>query len=431
MIFVILAAFVVITAILLFPSQLATNKQQLKAVEMHFDIRQHQLKIDYQFRRKELLRRYKAEDVSADELSQLLDELDQETASSIDTALNKKSSSQTAKSFSLAALLVLIVTIIAANSYWQYGNPELAEEKQRLLNMMEQNPAAIDYLTQQATTQKSQKAFLELLHAARLQIDLKPLDPKSWFQFGEVQASLGRSDLAIQALRRARQLDPKNNQIKLALSRELIGTKEELAGKEAMLLDKDVLKEQPDNEKALLGLGFSAFNAGDYKVAIESWEKVLKNRDPDSKGAQLLLRSIQTAKLKLADKAPNGGKSQQLTASKGGSVVVKVVISDEVKSKLKGNEILFVFARAASGPPMPLAAVRFAVTNIPDTIHLSDKDAMRPELKLSSFDKIQLVARISQSGTALAQKGDYEAKSESLSAPFTGKSFTLTIEHQL
>ena len=49
---------------------------------------------------------------------------------------------------------------------------------------------------------------------------------------------------------------------------------------------------------------------------------------------------------------------------------------------------------------MPLAAKRLTVADLPTTVSLSDSDAMMPQLKLSAFDQVQLVARISRAGDA-------------------------------
>jgi len=66
------------------------------------------------------------------------------------------------------------------------------------------------------------------------------------------------------------------------------------------------------------------------------------------------------------------------------------------------GDSLFVFAKAASGPPMPLAVKRLTVADLPVEVSLSDADAMMPQLKISGFQQIQLTARISRAGNATA-----------------------------
>ena len=72
------------------------------------------------------------------------------------------------------------------------------------------------------------------------------------------------------------------------------------------------------------------------------------------------------------------------------------------------DDTVFVFARAVGGPPMPLAVARFPASELPREVELNDEMAMTPELKLSNFQKVLVVARVSRGGTPSAQPGDLE-----------------------
>ena len=69
---------------------------------------------------------------------------------------------------------------------------------------------------------------------------------------------------------------------------------------------------------------------------------------------------------------------------------------------------VFVFARAASGPPMPLAIQRLTVGQLPATITLDDSNGMLPNMKLSDFPQVVIGARISRSGDPIAHSGDWQ-----------------------
>jgi cytochrome c-type biogenesis protein CcmH len=75
---------------------------------------------------------------------------------------------------------------------------------------------------------------------------------------------------------------------------------------------------------------------------------------------------------------------------------------------------VFVFARALSGPPMPLAVKRLRVADLPAQVSLSDSDAMMPQLKLSAFEQVELVARVSRAGNATA--GEWIGRSQPVSS---------------
>ena len=58
---------------------------------------------------------------------------------------------------------------------------------------------------------------------------------------------------------------------------------------------------QADHPKALAFEGMLSFNAGQYQRAINSWEKLLKQREPGSERWKLVKSSLQKAKAKLAE----------------------------------------------------------------------------------------------------------------------------------
>lgn len=106
------------------------------------------------------------------------------------------------------------------------------------------------------------------------------------------------------------------------------------------------------------------------------------------------------------------------------SIKVSVSLSPVVASKAAPEDVVFVFARAAQGPRMPLAIVRKKVKDLPATIVLDDSQAMNPDMKLSSVAEVVVVARVSKSGTAYAKPGDLEGVSEPVKI---GQSISLNI----
>ncbi len=424
MIFVV-AGFVLLLVLFLAPPLVLKSLKDIEWVSRSFDIRIQQLKFDYQFRLKELSRRLKADFFNEQECQQLSQELDDETASSLESMTALKSLPETRPSLTGLLLALLMVGGLAVVIYWQVGQPDLVDERAELRTLLDQNPKALDYLNRQASKQGDIEAVKQLLLAARMQLDIKPFDPVVWMEYGEIQSRLGRFDRAVNAMEKALQLDPENNQIKLALAQVLPKLKTDLASREARILIQQVLKDEPDNEKALLIQGFSAFSSKNYAQAIAAWEKVVAKRGPGSKAVQLLQRSIETAKSKLAGQGNKPAEDQKAAQNSSQGVRVQVKLSRELSQSLSGQETLFVFAKAVSGPPMPLAAVRLPVKSIPDMIVLNDKNAMRPSLKMSQFNQIYVSARISKTGNAIAQPGDITVKSAPIQAPFNGQTISI------
>lgn len=77
---------------------------------------------------------------------------------------------------------------------------------------------------------------------------------------------------------------------------------------------------------------------------------------------------------------------------------VRVELAAALKDKVQPDDTVFIFARASNGPPMPLAAKRVTVAQLPIEVELSDADAMMPQMKLSQYAEVQLVARVSRAG---------------------------------
>ena len=86
---------------------------------------------------------------------------------------------------------------------------------------------------------------------------------------------------------------------------------------------------------------------------------------------------------------------------------VSVDVSDQVRQKFDANDIVFVYAKAKQGPRMPLAAERITLAALPAMIVLDDSMAMVEGMNLSAFDELVISARVSKTGSAIAQSGDY------------------------
>jgi hypothetical protein len=99
-----------------------------------------------------------------------------------------------------------------------------------------------------------------------------------------------------------------------------------------------------------------------------------------------------------------------MPAAVSAAIEVTVDLDPALAGRLADGDTLFVFARAAQGPRMPLAIVRQSAGQFPITVTLDDSQAMMPSLKLSNFSEISVGARVSRSGNATPQPGDLEGR---------------------
>jgi hypothetical protein len=111
-------------------------------------------------------------------------------------------------------------------------------------------------------------------------------------------------------------------------------------------------------------------------------------------------------------------------------ITVKVALNPKFKDRVGPKDTVFVFAKAAEGPPMPLAIMRLTASQLPASVTLTDGMGMVPNLTLSQFPQIVLGARISKSGNAMAQPGDLQTLSAAMTTAQT-EPVQLTIDQRV
>ncbi|MNS73847.1 Formate-dependent nitrite reductase complex subunit NrfG [compost metagenome] len=180
-------------------------------------------------------------------------------------------------------------------------------------------------------------------------------------------------------------------------------------------LTDEALKADPKEVTSLGLLGIAAFEGERYQDAIDYWNRLLAQLPPNDPSREALQGGITRATEKLV---ASGGKVAQAPAAKTAALLkVSVDLAAELKSKVQPGDSVFIFARAVSGPPAPLAVKRMTVADLPVTVELGDADAMMPQLKLSNFPEVQLVARISRAGKPTA--GEWIGRSQPLASSTT------------
>lgn len=180
----------------------------------------------------------------------------------------------------------------------------------------------------------------------------------------------------------------------------------DLRGPAATLLEK-ALDQSPDNSRALWLAGLAAAQRGDDEQAGRYWRRLLQQLDPEGEDAA----TIRARLTELSGEKPTTPTSVSATPI---GITVEVSIAPEIASRVGPQDPVFIFARAANGPPIPLAAVRRQVADLPITIRLDDDDAMMPGRSLSDADRIVVGARISRSGGPIPQSGDIQGISDAL-----------------
>ncbi len=253
--------------------------------------------------------------------------------------------------------------------------------------------------------------------AARLQE--KPDDVVGWTMLGRAYRATERHEEAAKAFARASALKPDDAELLADQAEALaIARGRNLAGEPARLLDR-ALQLDPDSAKALALAGSAAFERKDYKAAIRHWGRLLKQPDVGGELAQALQTGIIEAKA-LAE-----GRKPSIPAATG-RVSGVVTLGEGLKGKASPEDAVFVFARAAQGPRMPLAIAKVKVKDLPYHFDLDDSMAMMPELKISGFAEIVVGARVSKSGSATPSSGDLEGIGPAVKPGTSGVKVTIS-----
>ena len=261
-----------------------------------------------------------------------------------------------------------------------------------------------------AHPEQAQQLMVEAM-VQRLEKRLKktPEDAEGW-------AMLGRANFVTQRYTEASQAYGKANALNGSQNAEwLVGQGESLAmahdrhvAGEPQKLFQQALALDPYQGKALWYAGLAAAQSGQYKEALGHWLKLRDQELPAELRVALDERLQELSKLGNLS-IPARAVSKVVNAV---SLTINVSVSPSLAAKVPAGASLLVFAKAAGGPPMPLAVQKLDASKLPMTVTLDDSMAMMPTMKLSQFQRWVLTARISQSGGAQAQSGDLQGQLE-------------------
>ena len=334
-----------------------------------------------------------------------------------------------------AVAVGLFVVIGSVATYLALGDPPSAAPQLAAASPAQAGTTGNGEARHSVTPEQIQK-MVDML-AERLRAD--PANTEGWLMLGRSYVALGRYRDAATALRRAADLLPGNANLMADLA-DVVGMAQgkRLAGEPARLVQQ-VLDIDPRHVKALALAGTVAFQAKDYPAARGYWERLVGVLPPDSPMQRGVRNNIAEAVAlergePLPTQVPTGvaaaGAAGPAAAGSATATVAAAAISGRVTlapalaSRLAEGDTLFIFARAAQGPRMPLAIVRRGAV-LPADFTLDDSMAMAPSLKLSAFAQVVVGARISRSGNATPQPGDLIGQSAPMAPGTQGVAITI------
>ncbi len=299
-----------------------------------------------------------------------------------------------------AVVLAVSIPLCAAALYWQFGTPQAMSPESDVRNAGQPTPQEVEAMVAKL--------------AARL--EQAPDDGNGWALLARTYLAMQRYPEAIAAYERAAVI-LKDNADLLADYADVLAMSQgrRIEGKPLQIVER-ALQIDPTQWKALAMAGSAAFDRKDYKKAIGYWEKLQSRADASSEFAREVAANIEEARQLDGIKAPARAEikpdAKPQTSAAGASVEGSVTLSPTLAGKVAPTDTVFVFARAAEGPRMPLAILRFQVKDLPATFRLDDSLAMSPAMKLSNHPDVVIGARVSKTASATPQAGDLQGYSK-------------------
>lgn len=333
------------------------------------------------------------------------------------------------------ALSALAVPIAAVLLYQWLGSPDIAASLAGGKTDMSRpaaEAAANPHANGGANTQ-GMPPLDQMVKQLEAKLENEPENIDGWVMLGRSYMAMKRFPDAVQVYDRAMKVNSEHVALLLAYSEALgINAGNNFMGRPAELINKAFALE-PENPNTLWMAGIVAYQQNNFQAALDRWEKVQAKLSPQSQELESVGNAIDDARAKLglppidrplpkiaqggmgmgrpANMGRQGNMEQSGSASSAKSAIqVEISLSPELSAKTKPGDMLFIYAKALSGPPMPLAAARKRVSDLPLKLQLDDSMAMMPQMKLSSFPKVLVGARVSLSGTPTAQSGDLEGE---------------------
>lgn len=268
---------------------------------------------------------------------------------------------------------------------------------------------AIDEVQLAREFQVQPNSMEEMVSRLERTVEAQPDSAEGWYFLARTYMAMERPADAARALEQAIRLAGREPELLGLLAQAQYFANDKQWDTSLQTLADEALAADPDEVTTLGLLGIAAFESERYADAVTYWERLaasLPHGDPTSDAIQ---SGIDTARQRagLASKTP---APAAVDADAG--VRVRVSLAPELGDKVEAGDAVFIFARAASGPVMPLAVRRLTVAELPAEVVLNDADAMMPQLKLSAHPQIVLIARVSRTGDAMG--GEWMGRSETL-----------------
>lgn len=280
----------------------------------------------------------------------------------------------------------LLIPMLSILLYFQLGDPDAMQK------------AEIQQQNQQAMTKME-----GMITAIIERLKKNPDDMEGWSMLGRSYLYMQKYAQAAEVFAKLHQFQPENVDVMLDYANSLAMSRNgQLNGEPSELVYKAIAM-QPENHTALWLASLAKAEAGEFAAATGYLKKLAGLLPPDSGG----LEQIRQLQAEIDARQSTQPDTAGTPVAANTNISVKVSMDAEVKDKVDPQQTVFIYAQALNGPKMPLAITRKQVVDLPLSLVLNDSMAMRPDMHLSNFKQLKILARVSKTGNASTQAGDF------------------------
>lgn len=309
---------------------------------------------------------------------------------------------------SVPLIAAVLVPLVGYGLYMHWG----ASDKVQMARQFSEQPRTVEEMT----------AHLEQA------VKEQPDSAEAWYFLGRTYMNQERPADAAKAFARVVELAGRQPELlgQWAQAQYFAGDRQ--WSEQLQALTDEALQADPQELTSLGLLGIAAYEEGRYQDAVRFWEQLVAALPENDPSREAIRGGIERARQQVDGGSGNAaaGEAPAAASTRAAALQIQVQLDPKVAETVSPEDSVFVFARAVNGPPVPLAAKRLTVGDLPATVTLSDADAMVPSLKISSVEQVTVMARVSRTGDAT--KGEWMGQSEALKTRGDKNAVRLTID---
>ncbi|AWL01199.1 c-type cytochrome biogenesis protein CcmI [Stutzerimonas stutzeri] len=309
---------------------------------------------------------------------------------------------------SVPLIAAVLVPLVGYGLYMHWG----ASDKVQMARQFSEQPRTVEEMT----------AHLEQA------VKEQPDSAEAWYFLGRTYMNQERPADAAKAFARVVELAGRQPELlgQWAQAQYFAGDRQ--WSEQLQALTDEALQADPQELTSLGLLGIAAYEEGRYRDAVRFWEQLVAALPENDPSREAIRGGIERARQQVDGGSGNAeaGEAPAAASTQAAALQIQVQLDPKVAETVSPEDSVFVFARAVNGPPVPLAAKRLTVGDLPATVTLSDADAMVPSLKISSVEQVTVMARVSRTGDAT--KGEWMGQSEALETRGDKNAVRLTID---